>query len=144
MAVRGYGMNVFSLGDPTFPQRFSEDSTEARAANAIVTQVIPNYGRFVYFADGRAGLQIYLVDNPRIPVRVGQFQTADLAKGICVYDRWAYLAISQAGLLMVNVHTRNQPFREGEIDNRGRCCFRRRRRSLRLCDTQNLYGTVVN
>lgn len=54
-------------------------------------------------ADGTNGLQVIDISNPANPQRVGGYNTPDIARGVAVSGKYAYVADFIAGLQVIDI-----------------------------------------
>lgn len=76
--------------------------------NTVKTQGYPHdiaiQGNRAYIADGQAGLAIYDITNPVLPIFLGRIMDSlNVAWGVTVKDSFAYLAYGYKELMIVNI-----------------------------------------
>jgi len=73
-------------------------------------------GNYAYVADGRKGLQIIDITNPKSPSLVGSHDTPGSAYGVYVLGNYAYVADWNSGLQIIDISNPKTPFFLGSYD----------------------------
>jgi hypothetical protein len=111
----GY-LEVYDLQDPASPVLVGSAAVDGGVTN---TQGLAVSGTHAYVASTEAGLQIFDVSAPSLPVRIGTLTTPDYALRVVVQGTRAYVTDTNAGLVIVDITNPSQP------------------RVLSICDTQD-------
>ena len=103
----------------------------AEAVNEMNVTVVGHYdtaghadgitvsGNYAYVADGRNGLVIVDVSNPKAPVFAGCYDTEGDAHGVFVSGNYAYVADGRNGLVIVDVSNKEAPVLVEYYDTEG-------------------------
>lgn len=78
-------------------------STEGEAATPDASQAMTLWGTYVYVADGKNGLLVIEVLDPRTATIVGHFKTNGEARDIYVTGPFAYIAEGNKGIQVVDI-----------------------------------------
>jgi hypothetical protein len=73
-------------------------------------------GDYAYVADGRAGLIIVDISDPRTPFIVSRYDTPDYANDVFVSGNYAYVADGEGGLQVITIEDPEDPTLYGSIE----------------------------
>jgi len=82
-------------------------------------QKVAVYGSRAYVAARTAGLQVFDLTDPDLPVLVGSVDTPSDAQGVSIAGSYAYIADGASGLQVINVSNPSAPVIVGSIDTPG-------------------------
>jgi len=85
----GGGVYILDGSNPTNPMMLSE---KLHTRGAVWDFFYDSILQRLYIADGVAGLEIWNVNDPLNPEKLGFYDTPDFARGVYVSDSYAYIA----------------------------------------------------
>jgi len=115
------GLWIVNVTDRTHPQIVSHLETPGQAMGVHVVSDYANpQGAYAYLACGQAGgLQVVDVRDKAHPQVVGSYDTSGQALAVDVFERRAYLADGDAGVMAFNIADPGQPLLMGMYDTPG-------------------------
>ena len=105
-AVSNWGLEIFSLADPTKPVRIGEIATPGQAQSVVVD------GDTAYIADGEAGVHVIDIAVPTVPSLVKTLGGFTDARKVQIADEKLYVLGRERGMMVYNqndVHNTQTP-----------------------------------
>ena len=112
----GGGVYILDVSDPSSPFRIS---TRIRTRGSVWGLFYDYSSERLYIADYNAGLEIWDVSVPDLPIKLGHYDTPDDTRDVVVSGSYAYVADGDSGLHVIDVSTPSNPVEVGYYDTPG-------------------------
>ncbi|OYD14269.1 hypothetical protein CH330_09070, partial [candidate division WOR-3 bacterium JGI_Cruoil_03_51_56] len=109
----GGGLYILDVSDPAEPQSIAESIRTRGVVKGLFYQ--PSAQR-LYIAAKAAGLEIWDVSTPSIPVKLGCYATPKYVYDVVVEDQYAYVAEATAGLGVIDISNPANPHEVGRCE----------------------------
>jgi len=112
----GGGVYILDVSDPSSPFRIS---TRIRTRGSVWGLFYDYSSERLYIADYNAGLEIWDVSVPDLPIKLGHYDTPDDTRDVVVSGSYAYVADGGAGLRVIDITNPSNPVEVGYYDTPG-------------------------
>jgi len=111
----GGGVYLLNVSEPSNPSVISTITTRGK-----VSRIFYDYtAKRLYVAAGQAGLEIWSVDTPDNPHKLGIHWTPGYSEGVQIAGSYAYVADGCMGLRIIDVSDPTNPYEVGYYDTPG-------------------------
>jgi hypothetical protein len=111
VACEQMGMHIFDLAEPIDSlAMIGWIDTPSNAQNIFVA------GNYAYIADGRAGLVIIDVSDPKNPALLSVHDTPEYANDVFINNNYAYIADGEGGLQVIDITNPEEPALHGSLE----------------------------